>query len=68
MTYPSLEQLIQSSLFLYKLNSVTRLGDFCKFPAINWITKEAQIFWAGLGYFENITLLLKTVVGTFWDY
>ena len=35
------------------LVSVTRLGDFCKFPTINCITKVAQIFCACLGYFET---------------
>ena len=38
---------------------------FCKFPGINYLTKVAKIFWAGLGCFENITLFLKTTVATF---
>ena len=40
-------------------DSVTRLGDFCKFPSINCLTKVAQIFWACFVCFEKITLLLK---------
>ena len=46
--------------------SVTRLGDYWKFPTINCLTKVAQIFWTCMGFFENVNLFLKTAVANFW--
>ena len=40
------------------VSSVTRLGYFWKVLATNFLTKAAQIFDNGLGYFEK-TLLFK---------
>ena len=46
--------------------SVTRLGNYWKFPTINCLTKVAQIFWTCMGFFENVNLFLKTAVANFW--
>ena len=45
--------------------SVTRLGDFCKFLATNWLTKVAQIFWWLFGLILIMSLLCKKCVATF---
>ena len=46
--------------------SVTRLGNYWKFPTINCLTKVAQIFWTCMGFFDNVNLFLKTAVANFW--
>ena len=50
--------------------SVTRLDDFWNFLATNFQTKVVQIFCDFLGYFEDVTFKVKTVVpsllGNFW--
>ena len=38
---------------------MTRLGDFLKFLATTFLAKEAQMIGNFLGYFENLTLMLK---------
>ena len=54
-----------------QFNSVTRSSDFWKLLAINFHTKVAQILIDFLGYFENMTFRVNTVVATFdnfWNY
>ena len=47
-------------------NSVTRLGNFWKFLATDFLRKVSQLFNNFRGYFENIILKVKTAVSTFW--
>ena len=42
-----------------RLNSVTRLGNFGKFQAANFLITGAQIFGNFLGYFEVCHFILK---------
>ena len=54
------------------LNSVTRLGDICKFLVTKFLSKEAQIFGYFLGYFEKRHFLCRNcfinVLGSFLEY
>ena len=47
-------------------NIVTRLGNFWKFLATDFLRKVSQLFNNFRGYFENIILKVKTAVSTFW--
>ena len=46
-------------------NSVTRLGDFWNFLAINFVTKVAQMFGEFLGSCENHRILSQPGEATF---
>ena len=48
--------------------SVTRLGDFRKLLATNFLAKEAQMIGNFLGYFEKSHSYFKTAfaLATFW--
>ena len=46
--------------------SVTRLGDFWKFLATNFLTKVTQIFGNFLGYCEKHYFVSKNSCGSFW--
>ena len=45
--------------------SVTRLGDFRKLLATNFLAKEAQMIGNFLGYFEKPHSYFKTALATF---
>ena len=48
-----------------RLSSVTRFDDFFKYFADKSSFKSSPIVWLLLGYFENITFLVKNYLGTF---
>ena len=43
---------------------MTRLGCFLKVMVTNFLTKIAQIYGNVLGFFQNITFLVKTTLTT----
>ena len=51
--------------YKYFSSSVTRLGDFWKFLATNFVTKVTQRYEDFLGYLENICFQVKTAMATF---